>query len=154
MARVQLVLVLGLAACADETLVAGAPMGWGPASATLYSPPAESGGIVGDWLYCQDARCSATSSSGLSFGADGTVSEVWVTDSTGAEIVYCLSDTRETYTWDGVTLAIHDAEGLTIACSVAFAGDFATVDCSLEQWNLVRLHGRQDGTCPVPMGQD
>jgi hypothetical protein len=150
MPRVALLLVVALCACADETTLAGAPLGWGPASATLYSPPAASGGIVGDWLYCDDASCAARSSNGLRFAADGTMSDLWITNTEGTELVYCVSDPIGTYTWDGATLDIVDpGDGLTVACTVTLSGEIAALDCLQHQSYLRRISGKVEESCPI-----
>ena len=150
MSRVALLLVVALAACADETTLAGAPLGWGPASGTLYTPPAASSGIVGDWLECPDASCSDPSTYGMRFANDGTVSDLAITGADGSELVYCVSDPVATYTWDGTTLTI-TSHGYPVACAVSFADDGATLSCleGQEHIYLIRVSGRVEGTCPI-----
>jgi hypothetical protein len=66
---VALLLALGLVACDDETTLPGAPLGWGPASGTLYAPPSASG--IGAWRAITSAECGMGSGAGFEFRSDG-----------------------------------------------------------------------------------
>jgi hypothetical protein len=153
MPRVALLLVVALAACADETTLAGAPLGWGPASATLYSPPAGgSGDIVGDWLHCEDAGCTAVFPSGLRFAADGTIHEIWGDYPNGDESdpIYCISDPVDTYTWNGTTLTLHEVNGEgSVACSMIVTDKIAHMSCMDEESYFLRVSIQEEESCPV-----
>jgi hypothetical protein len=148
-----LLLVAGLAACDGETTdLPGAPLGWGPASGTLYSP--SGAGIAGDWFICTDENCTAFTSNGLRFENDGTWVALWAYTGQGGYVPgqgYCVSDYGDTYTWDGATLTISGlAEVGDLSCRVTFDGDVAALAC-LQDYRtyLKRVSGEQVEPCPI-----
>jgi len=150
-----LLLVAGLAACDGETTIPSAPLGWGPASSTLYTPPEAGGGILGDWFNCQDESCTALGSNGMRFAADGTWTSLYALyygqGDYPEEQSYCLSEWSSTYTWDGATLTMHDVlERGDLSCRVTFAGDIATFNCLQDyRMYLIRVSAEQVEPCPI-----
>jgi hypothetical protein len=148
-ALLLLAAVVAFGACADETTLEGAPLGWGPASGSLYQPPAGGGGIMGDWAFCEDAECAERGSSGVRFAADGTYATLWIwgEDATGA--VYCVYTADGTYSWDGAGLTMHDVPDVgELSCRVTFADDRALLDCGMDYTlALRRLRGHEE-PCP------
>jgi len=147
---IALLLLAAFAACSGETTLEGAPLGWGPASSTLYQPPAGGGGIVGDWFFCEEAGCTALSGGGVRFAVDGTWSELWVLGQDASGLAYCVSPWTNTYGWDGTTLTLQGMEyDGDLTCHVTFAGDAATLDCGdLAPTYLVRASGQVE-ECPI-----
>ena len=98
---IALLLLVGLAACADETTLGGAPLGWGPASGTLYTPSG-GGGIVGDWIYCEDESCTELALQRAALRGRRhlglAVHLQWYEDD---GVIYCLGWDQGTYTWSG-----------------------------------------------------
>ncbi len=153
-----LLLALPLAGCADETQVDGAPLGWGPASGSLYTPPASGGGIVGDWLYCGDPDCAEVGSSGLRFAADGTWASLrgYLWDENG-DVTYCLGYDEGTYAFSGTSLTLTFGQGYSLTCNMALSGDRATLACGeLYSGVLQRFDAGEAPLCPfyddVPAG--
>jgi hypothetical protein len=146
-----LLLAVAVAACAGETTTTGAPLGWGPASATLYSPPAGGGGIVGDWLGCGDASCADPSSSGLRFAADSTVHDLWVIDQEASGLVFCVEDPSYTYAWDGTKLTLYDLDGgFMLACGLSVNDGIAHLSClGVDDSYFLRVTGRAEEDCPI-----
>jgi hypothetical protein len=148
---IALPLLVAAAGCADETPLPGAPLGWGPASSTLYSPPAGGGGLVGDWMYCEDAACTTASGTGMRFAADGTWTTLyafqWTED---APRSYCLGWGHGSYSWHGGSLTLVDDQGTTLACTVAFSGDLVTIGCGdLYTGVMRRIDAGEVGPCPI-----
>ena len=151
MLRLALLLAVGLAACDGETTLPGAPLGWGPASGTLYQPPAAGGGILGDWFFCADPSCAGLSSNGVRFEAGGTWKYLYALGQSGqSDEVYCVAEWTSTYSWDGATLTISDlGEAGDLSCRVTFDDDIATLDCLQgHPTYLKRVSGRVE-PCPI-----
>jgi hypothetical protein len=147
---ITLLLLASLAACADETTLPGAPLGWGPASSTLYTPTG-AGGIAGDWLYCEDESCTSLTSSGRHFGADGTWASLyayqWYED---GGVTYCLGWDHGTYAWSGNSLTLSDGQGGYLTCTVFLSGDRATVACGeLYSGVMQRVDANPVEECPI-----
>jgi hypothetical protein len=140
-----LLVAAGAAACDGESVVEGAPLGWGPASGPLYSPPAgAAGGIIGDWAYCDPDTegCEPLETSGLRFGADGTYSRLWMVWNT-AGTTYCVDEVIGRYSWDGTTLTLYDIPDVgDMSCAATLNADLARLECMLgHPLYLVRLSG-------------
>ena len=149
-----LLLALGLLACDGETPVPGAPLGWGPASSTLYTPPAGAGGILGDWFFCRDESCATLTGDGLRFASDGTFAGLMAyADSFEAGGEFCVYESGHQYSWDGVTLILRGVlESGDLVCRATLYGDRATLDCGQAQTTLQRVTGVDDGPCPIYAG--
>jgi len=157
MRRLAVVLALGLFACDGETPIPGAPLGWGPASGTLYEPPSAGGGILGDWFSCGDESCAQLSGQGIRFSADGTwtaLSTTYYYEDQGTTAEYCLSYSTGTYSWDGATLTMRGFDyGGDLSCRVTFDGDVATVSCPPSTvLYLQRVTAQVVEPCAMPMG--
>ncbi|MCK6545230.1 hypothetical protein L6R52_05125 [Myxococcota bacterium] len=106
----------------------GVDPAWGPASNQLFSPSGEGGGLVGDWVVCEDLGCVQLGRQGARFTADGRVIPLERIDLRGSNVVaYCLhEDEAARYSYSGTTLVMTepgDDDEMTYRMTVE--GDYA-----------------------------
>ncbi len=136
------------------TVPSSMPMlNWGPASTTLFVPPADGAPIVGDWFVCATDDCSAFTSDGFRFDASGRFTVL----STAGNDQPCVKDDagdKGTYTYDGTSLTLMSDSCLSATIGFIVDGDTGKVTISSQGTTVTVLVRRRPidrslESCPV-----
>jgi hypothetical protein len=104
------------AACNSGTSFGGAgstSLDWGPASNSLFKPPADGSSVVGDWYPCADKDCTATLAQGIRFTDDGRIQliERGQDPSNPNGVCILAGDNQGTYVFEGGSLTVTSPDG-------------------------------------------